>query len=209
MDINQFDWAAKWAVYAPDRIAFAESETQRTLSFGQLHRLGNRLAGHLNRAYGIERGDRIAILAENCLEYLLLFVAAQKTGAILVPLNYRLASAEIDFLLDNAAPRWLVVEAKFRDRAAATTAWARIPHHSSIREVADYCTPDTDRPEDQHFENAAIQADDPLFILYTSGTTGFPKGALYTHRMLFWNSINTALSLIVNTESRTVNCMPP
>ena len=59
------------------------------------------------------------------------------------------------------------------------------------------------------FPSVQVEEDDPVFILYTSGTTGFPKGALYSYKMLFWNSINTAMSLLINTESRTVNCMPP
>jgi len=59
------------------------------------------------------------------------------------------------------------------------------------------------------WESATLQPEVPIFILYTSGTTGRPKGALYTHGMLFWNSINTELSLALTSDSRTINCMPP
>lgn len=206
---NQFDWTAKWAIYSPEQTAFKENETERTLTFDELNRLGNRLAHQITSVYQIKKGDRIAILAENCLEYLILFVAAQKTGCILVPMNYRLASAEIDFLLKNAAPKWGIVESKFHAKTSEAAAWQKIPFKSSLKNLTEFCNINTSKKEDNYFENASIRADDPIFILYTSGTTGFPKGALYTHEMLFWNSINTALSLIVNSESRTVNCMPP
>ncbi|MEL6864547.1 MAG: long-chain fatty acid--CoA ligase [Bacteroidota bacterium] len=207
--INQFDWAEKWATYRPEKTAFKEYETGQSLTFDQLNRLGNQLAHQMSKDYGLSKGDRIAIIAENCLTYLVLFVAAQKTGCILVPLNYRLTSAEIDYLLDNADPRWLIVESKFRAKASATQAWKDIPFKSALEEVVNLKGNKLEQVEDQAFQKVAIQPNDPIFILYTSGTTGFPKGALYTHQMLFWNSINTALSLSINAESCTVNCMPP
>jgi len=207
--LNQFDWAAKWALYSPEKIAFKEFETGKTLTFGELNRLGNRLAHHLTDFYKIQRGDRIAVLAENCLEYLILFAAAQKTGSVIVPLNYRLASAEIDFLLKNSDPQLILSKSKFQAILTATHSYSQIPFRSSIEALADFCDKNTQSPKDEYFRPALVKAEDPIFILYTSGTTGFPKGALYTHKMLFWNSINTALSLNVNTESRTVNCMPP
>ncbi|MEM1318995.1 MAG: long-chain fatty acid--CoA ligase [Bacteroidota bacterium] len=207
--INQFDWAAKWAAYSPQKIAFKEYETGRSLNFTDLNRLSNRLAHWLIRSQGITRGDRIAVLAENCLEYLLLFSAAQKTGAILVPMNYRLAGAEIDYLLKNSAPKLLFYASKFEAKLSDSNVLKNEASRKSIAELRDFCDPAVASPDDKHFKNVALQADDPIFILFTSGTTGFPKGALYTHKMLFWNSINTALSLVVNSDSRTVNCLPP
>lgn len=209
MDMLQTDWAAKWALYSPEKMAIKDYDSNRTLSYRELNGLGNRLANYLNLEYGIQKGDRIAILAENCLEYLILFATAQKTGCILVPLNYRLAGAEIDFLLDNAAPKLVICETKFLSSLQAGRAYQRIPHIWTMEALATYCDPDQLKQEDPPFPSVTLLENDPIFILYTSGTTGFPKGALYTHKMLFWNSINTAMSLIVNTESRTVNCMPP
>lgn len=203
------DWTSKWALYSPNKTALKEYETGRTLTYGQLNRLGNRVAHHLRRAYGVAKGDRVALLAENCIEYVVLFAAAQKLGFILVPLNYRLAAPEIDFLLRNAEPRLVLAEAKYQTLLEGAPALAQIPHQWTLEALANLANPTTDYPDDQHFPAVELTNDDPVFILYTSGTTGFPKGALYTHGMLFWNSINTAISLIVNSESRTLNVMPP
>ncbi|MDZ4680401.1 MAG: long-chain fatty acid--CoA ligase [Saprospiraceae bacterium] len=209
MQIQQQDWASRWALYAPDREALKEFETGRTYTYCELNRLGNRLAHHLTGALGLRSGDRIAVLAENCLEYVALFVAAQKTGLILVPLNYRLAVAEIDYLIGNAAPSLLITEEKFQHLLPDAPAPRLAPHHWNLGTLSQFCASEIELPEDQDFPVTAVEEDHPIFILYTSGTTGFPKGALYTHKMLFWNSINTAMSLIINSESRTVNCMPP
>ena len=207
--INQYDWASKWAVVSPQKIAFKEFETGRTINFLDLNRMGNRLAHQLTKQYQVKKGDRIALLSENCLEHIILLVAAQKTGCILVPMNYRLASEELDYLLNNSTPQVAIVESIFQDKIDAATAYQRIPFTLSLEEVKTSCDTTIHELEDAHFEQVPLQPDDPLFILYTSGTTGFPKGSLYTHQMLFWNSLNTSLSLRITSASRTVTCMPP
>jgi fatty-acyl-CoA synthase len=205
----QQDWAAKWAVYSPGREAFKEYETGRVWTYGQINRLANQLAHHFTSDRGLRPGDRIAILAENCLEYILLFSVAQKTGLTLVPLNYRLAPAEIDYLLRSAEPRLVIGEAKFMQTLEDAPQYALAEQRLPLEALAAWLqTPLADATRD-HFDAIPLEEDHPVFILFTSGTTGFPKGALYTHKMLFWNSINTAMSLILNTESRTVNVMPP
>ena len=203
------DWIARWALYSPNKPAAAEYETRRTITYGTLNRLANRLAHHFTTQYGVKKGDRIALLAENCLEYLILFGVAQKTGCILVPMNYRLAGPEIDYLLQNSEPVLVIGEAKFQSVLESAPTYHQIPNRWSWEALSSYCDADAVTPNDDTFEITPVDEDDPVFILYTSGTTGFPKGALYTHKMLFWNSINTAMSLIVNSESRTVNVMPP
>ncbi len=205
----QYDWTARWALYSPDKTALKEYETGRTLSYGQLNRLGNRLARHLQAVYGVKKGDRVAVLAENCLEYVVLFAAAQKLGFILVPLNYRLAVPELDYLLRNAEPRLAIAEAKYQAAIEAAPAYAATPHHWTMEALAAFADPGLTSRDDADFPAAELADEHPVFLLYTSGTTGFPKGAYYTHGMLFWNSINTAMSLIVNSESRTLNVMPP
>ena len=205
----QPDWASKWAVYSPDKEAFREYETGRVWTYGQINRMANQLAHHFTEDRRLKKGDRIAILAENCLEYILLFSVAQKTGLVLVPLNYRLAPAEIDYLLQAAEPELMIWEEKFSELLEAAPQFHQIAQHLPLAELSAWSAAASIKDVYERFEPVPVEEDDPVFILFTSGTTGFPKGALYTHKMLFWNSINTAMSLLLNTESRTVNVMPP
>lgn len=204
---NQTDWFAKWALYSPDHPAIKELDSGRSIAYGELNRQANFLAEQLTEQVGLQKGDRIAILAENCLELVVLFGMAQKTGCILVPLNYRLASAEIDYLLRTSEPKMAIVQDVFADAFAQTSYHTQIEHHWSWQKMEAILAQTPTRLE--AFPAVELDEDDPIFILFTSGTTGFPKGALYTHKMLFWNSINTAISLIINSESRTINVMPP
>lgn len=204
----QQDWIAKWALYRPDKVAVKEAESGRSYTYSQLDRLSDALCHHLAQQYGVGRGDRIAILAENNIEYIALFAAMQRMGCVLVPLNYRLAHAEIDYLLKDAEPTLTICEEKFEAQLKGAKAFTLLPHYWPLRELIGFCESQKDAAQPS-FPLQLVEEDEPAFILYTSGTTGFPKGAIYSHKMLFWNSINTAMSLIVNTESRTVNVMPP
>ncbi|MCB0641007.1 MAG: acyl--CoA ligase, partial [Phaeodactylibacter sp.] len=208
MQALQQDWIAKWALFSPDNLAVKDFDTGRAFSYFDLNRLANRLAHALQSDWDIQPGDRIAVLAENNLEWIILFSACQKMNAILVPLNYRLAAAEINYLLENSGPKLLITSANFQEKVDQSPA-AQALEQWPLEALSEFCNPELQKPEDRPFPVHPAQEDDPVFILYTSGTTGFPKGALYTHKMLFWNSINTALRLIVNSESRTINVMPP
>ncbi len=205
----QQDWIAKWATYSPAKVAVKEEGSAFELTYAQLNALGNRLTHYLTQTLQLSKGDRIGVISDNCVELILLFVAAQKTGLTLVPFNFRFTSEELDYLLKNAEPKLVIHSQKYESLIKNAASYESIAHHWTIEELHAFCDPAVQKEEDQHFEIIPVDEDDPVFILFTSGTTGFPKGALYTHKMLFWNSINTAMSLIINTESRTINCMPP
>lgn len=199
------DWLSKWAVYSPNHIAIKEYETGKTYTYAELNTAANQLANQLTAEYELRNTDRVAIIAENCAEYVILLSVAQKTGIIIVPLNYRLAVGEIDYLLQNAQPKMVIWEAKFAHLVTSTPTFESIKHQILLEDLASIYQNATQKT----FQAVEIEDNHPAFILYTSGTTGFPKGAIYSHKMLFWNSVNTAISLVINAESRTVNCMPP
>ncbi len=201
------DWTARWAIYSPHKIALKEWESGRTLTYGALNAQGDALASYCSDHFGLKKGDRVAVLADNCLEYVALFAAAQKAGTVLVPLNYRLAPAEIDYQLQNCDPQLVISESKYQSLLDEAPGYIKIKARWSLEELSEYLQESTGKTD--LFPARTLEPDHPVFILYTSGTTGFPKGALYTHGMLFWNSVNTALSLILNSESRTINFMPP
>ncbi len=201
-----FNWLEKLCIYVPDKIALKEFETGRTLTYQQLDNISNRLSRQLTADLGIARGDRIALYADNCLEHFILLFVAQKTGAIIVPLNYRLAAKEIHQVLLDCTPKLLITEEKYLPNVAQFPLPASITHHWTLQELQQVGYAQRDIPES--FTPCSLDEDDAVFILYTSGTTGLPKGVLYSHKMLFWNSINTTMRLDMTTDERTVCVLP-
>ena len=204
---GHYDWAAKWAVYLPNKIAVKEIGSNRALSYARLNTLANLLAHHLAEKLRLQKGDRVAILAENTLEHLIFLSAAQKTGIILVPINFRLTPAEIDYLLGDSAPTAIYYQQRYFEKIAGLPNFKRATHHATLESLSTDLFLKTNE-DVSAFPNRELQPEDPVLILYTSGTTGFPKGALYTHQMMFWNSINTALRLGITDADRTLNVMP-
>ncbi|MCI4667943.1 MAG: o-succinylbenzoate--CoA ligase [Bacteroidia bacterium] len=209
---SQFDWASKWANYRAESIALIEHETNKKYSYFDLNRAGNYWAKKIKESFGLQKGDRLAILGENSAIQLVLFIAAQKSGIILVPMNWRLNPSEISYLLKDAQPKALVAQSHFmerlREKHESKEALAGISYKSTLEEIEKENGIMLASNHSEIFEAVEINENDPIFILYTSGTTGFPKGALYTHKMLFWNSINTALRLDLTSQDITINVMP-
>ena len=105
------DWIAKWAIYSPDKVAISEYETNRTITYKNL----NQKANYLSEKFlsdGYKTGDRIMVIAEHCIEYVVLFSMAQKTGITMVPVNYRLSASEIEYLISNSEPSQIIVRKK-------------------------------------------------------------------------------------------------
>ena len=195
------DWLERNAQYTPDATALVWVPTGERYTYADLHRKGERLAAALADTYGLTAGDRIAVLAANTVEHVLLFVAAQKAGVVLVPLNVRLAPPEVQYLVDDSDPHVLFVADDHAETAQDLDTDAHLVPLEDVEaliasasgETADRATPDME---------------DPLMILYTSGTTGRPKGAVIPHRMLFWNSVNTELRLDLTSQDRSFNAAP-
>ena len=161
------------AEVAPDSIALVDSA--RSLPFGELNRRANRTAAML-AGLGIGRGDRVAVLSENRIEYIELELAAAKLGAILACQNWRLAPPELRHCIDLVEPEVIITSPRHRDLLAR----AEIEGAIRLAFGADYEArlADADPAEPE----VAAEPEDGLFILYTSGTTGLPKGAVLSHR---------------------------
>lgn len=200
------DWIERWAMYSPEKVAISEFETGRSMTYRELHTTSLAVAEFLAQHH-IGKGDRVAMLSENCLEHFFLFAAALKTGCIVVPLNFRLSAPEIEYMLQDSTPTLLVCQEKYLPLVQSCPSAATIPCVLPLGAL-------TTMNFDEHRANRAakvqtvMQETDPVFILYTSGTTGFPKGALYTYQMMFWNAINTALRLNITAEDRTIISLP-
>lgn len=195
------DWIGRWAMYSPDAVAVADEDSGEQVTYAEAHVRIRRLAAVLAQRHHITRRDRVAVLAQNDVTTLLLFFAVQRLGAILVPVNTRLSAREVAHILSDCAPRLVIAESTLAERLPHTEHWAYDGPGGLRSTTLDASLP-SDAPE------SAAQFDDPCLILYTSGTTGAPKGAILSNRMLFWNSVNTGLRLNLVQQDVTITSAP-
>jgi len=206
MNNFQTDWLAKWAKYTPNRMFLREYQRDMQWSYSDFNNRTNALAEYLVSQYKAKKGDRIAIYSKNKSEHVILFLACIKIGALLVPLNFRLMPRELDILINDAEPKLFFYDEDFSDH---------IPKLSSLlkAEVANPLTEITKFLLEDNFINGFTPKEIfgehyPVMILYTAGTTGLSKGVIITHKMLFWNSINTGLRLDVHSSDHTQSFAP-
>ncbi len=200
----ELDWLKRWNLYSPKSIAIQDGDTGREFSYKRLYELTNDAAHLFQSHWGVSKGDRVAVLATNELEYVCIFFALQRLGAILVPINFRLTKREVQHIISDCSPKLILAQEDFLSLVeglpgAARIAYLQGPHGfvSMLEQTAGKA------------EVAFVgEENDPVMILYTSGTTGAPKGAILTHKMLFWNSINTSLRLNISQSDCTVSFLP-
>lgn len=196
------DWLERWNTFSPASVAVTNAETGTTWTYRWLYQASTRLADALER-WGLKPGDRLAVLAASEVEYFPLFFAAQRLGAVLVPLNFRLAARELEHILYDCRPTLLVVHQDFAALAAALTQTpvTRVDFEQVKAVLADESVPHRRRPFATGFEDASM-------VLYTSGTTGAAKGAIITPKMMFWNSVSTGLRLDLTHDDVALSFLP-
>ncbi len=208
MPVPYYDWAAGHAAIRPDAMAQVDIQNGRSYTYAQMDERSARL-GRWLQDRGVGRGDRVAILAYNGPEFFELEFAAGKTGAIMVPLNWRLAQPELDYILGDCAPKVLIHDVEFAEMCDALRDSCTIPHGLTIDvENADnsYDAALASVPPEPAIE--ALTHDDLAMIMYTSGTTGRPKGAMITHRMQLYNCINLGFSSRLSPDTIQLVVLP-
>ena len=201
------DWIGRWGHSFPEKEALVDAIENRRYTYGQLaddtHRLANFLQQHLD----VKQGDRVACLSLNRAEYITLFFALSRLGAILVPLNFRLAPAEFVYFLEDATPKAIFFDKDHLESIGEFKSSVSLDHYvcfddddSRGRSLPDVWETLSIEPPPE----VEIGSDDPQLIIYTSGTTGLPKGVILTHGMLTWNSINTVLGWDMRSEDKTI-----
>ncbi|GAA5138001.1 acyl-CoA synthetase [Pseudonocardia adelaidensis] len=191
-------WPTRRARIAPDRPALVEGE--RTVTYAELADRTARLASVL-AGRGVRPGDRVAYLGVNAISVFETYFATWLLGAIAVPLNYRLAAAEIRYMLEDSGAALLVHSADTDALAGATGLAAPVLRVGPEYEAAVVAA-------DPLAEPPAVTLDDPAILLYTSGTTGRPKAAVLTHGNLTWNTINQLAHVDVLSTDRAL-CISP
>jgi len=195
-DAGLGSWPARRAAISPDRVALVFGEERTT--YAQLHERILRVAGHLHEA-GVRRGDRVAYLGPNHPAFVETMFATYRLGGVFVPLNFRLASPEIDYMLEHSGARVLVYAPECAPVVRGSTRVAAVPTVVTLADHAAWLAATAPATA-----AVAVAADDAACILYTSGTTGRPKGAVLTHGNVIWNCYNLLVSVDVASDEITL-----
>jgi len=202
---NIASWIAHWAAAAGDRTAVVDPEGH--LDYRSLADRARRLSGWL-RAHEIRPGDRVALLLENGRVYLESVIALAQVGAIGLPVNWRLSPREIAFLLDDSACTLVIHATEFSELVAASAARSQAsPRTLEVGDARDaYEKALAESQPNPDIEDLSGEA--PMTLMYTSGTTGQPKGALLPHRKTLYNSINAQHYFGIREDDRVLAMTP-
>jgi len=194
----------------PDKVGARDS--RRAMTFKQWNeracRLGNGLTG-----LGLAKGDRVALLAYNCVEWMEMYVALAKAGLIAVPLNFRLVGPEIRYIAEHCGARALIVQNALVERVEELRGSLDIPDkawiHIGDRTPAGWNGYESliARAPDAE-PRAGVQPLDTWALMYTSGTTGRPKGAIRNHQGSALISLVTALDMGLASSDTALLVMP-
>jgi fatty-acyl-CoA synthase len=175
----------------PQKTALVYVPTGVRYSYAELDAHARRMAALWCGPLGLAKGDRIGILAHNSVEYVSAFFAAGKSGVVLVPLNARQTAHELEFVVEDAGLSALLYEMEFEALARELqSARPALKLQSLEGKAWDAAIANVN----ENFASVACTPEDVYCLLYTSGTTGRPKGVMLPHRMIVWNAYNTAIS---------------
>ncbi len=215
--INVGEWIAKWARIQPDKPAVISDGTIYT--YKQLDIRVNKLS-HFFLDKGIKKGDRVAVLLHNCKEYIEIFFAISRIGGILVPLNWRLAIPELEFIIQDSGTDFIIFEDEFLENAEqlrkkipistcmTCSAKNKNTTNAEMPWLADYESSISPYPETEPIMQSSSGENDPHILMYTSGTTGLPKGAVLSHRKTFFNVLNASFYFDLSRKDTAIIARP-
>jgi fatty-acyl-CoA synthase len=206
LPVRHYDWIAHFARRTPDKLAVVDLASERRLSYAQFDARISHLATHLRDGVKIARGDRVAVLALNTTDTLEVQFACGRIGAVFLPLNTRLTVPELSYIVGDAAPKLMIHDAELADIALAVAKLCKVTSALLLGPNGSYETAiSAAKPLDQA---EIVTLDDMSTIMYTSGTTGQPKGAIITHGMTFWNCVNLGGPAYISPSSVLLTALP-
>ncbi|MEI7444252.1 MAG: long-chain-fatty-acid--CoA ligase [Burkholderiales bacterium] len=187
MEISTLDMSRRQARERPQSVAWAAPDHAWT--FGEVETLTNRLA-HALAAHGVDRGDRVACLTRHQPECAMLVLAAQKIGAVCMPVNWRLAAPEVRYIVDDGQAKVMLADPEFEPVVAALDVPSLTVRLATRPGGALPVWRDWIAAQPEHDPGFAPGPDDIALQLYSSGTTGLPKGVELSHRAMAHSHIN-------------------
>ena len=210
--INIGDWIRKWSCLQPHKRALIFED--RPFTYQEIHLRTNQLC-HFLLALGVQKGDRVSVLLYNGPQYLEMFFALSKIGAILVPLNWRLAGPELEFIIKDSGTRMIVFDPGFKEVITSIRPHLNLSNgdYISVESPSPTWAKDYERgllacPVKEPHLQVSIGDEDPHILMYTSGTTGIPKGAILSHRKTFFNALNADLVYHLTSEDIMIVSRP-
>ncbi len=212
--MNVGNWALKRALFplTKDKTAFISGD--KSYTYTEFNRRVNRVANGLIKQ-GLKKGDRVAVLFFNCIEFMEVYFACAKTGFIFIPLNFRLTPGELESIFSDTNPQALYFHSEFGATVGELINLYREPIGvlATVGEpVPEFATPYEEwiSKFEEHEPEVPEppDMDDPQMIMYTSGTTGRAKGAVLPHRKTFWNTFNDSLELLFDIDSISLVSIP-
>ncbi len=198
------DYLARRELYSPNKLAFIDAgkSPEWRLTFRDANCRANKLANWL-KSQGVEKGDRIAIIARDGYEHLDVFFACSKLGAIHTALNWRLNWHELLEIFQYTNPKILIYSDDFKDNVANLIT----NYHLPILHIDGDGLPDS-LPFESTLQSASdsavtcpsLEAEDIAALIFTGGTTGLPKAAEVSHRMIAWNTLNTVIHDVTHND---------
>ena len=188
---------AKTASIDPDKVALIDVPNDRRLTFGELEIRVKQLGHVLTSVFNLDKGERVAILSRNCIQYMEIMFASFRTGMIALPLNWRLSEAELLRVLEDGEPAFVFFSPEYETLAndlstqftrAQLIGFSDSAQSSYERLIA--ASPAATEP----ICCDTVGNHDPALILYTGGTTGRSKGALHSHHSLFMGMVNQTVA---------------
>ena len=200
------DWIAHNALNLPNKTATIELPSGREETYAQMHDRVGRIADWL-KGLGVERGDRVGVLALNSIDTLDIIFATWRIGAVHLALNFRLTPSELDYIIGDAEPKVLIADVELADSVSALS--VEIEH---IIET-DGLGGDTDfeartRDAEPVTEMVELEPEDQCMLMYSSGTTGLPKGVIITCGMMLWAQVNAGAAMGCTQDMVSLAVMP-
>ncbi|MFV2089366.1 MAG: long-chain fatty acid--CoA ligase [Pseudomonadales bacterium] len=182
------DWIGHNAANVPENFATVELPSGRSQTYAQMHERVGRVAAWLV-SLGVERGDRVGVLALNSIDTLDIIFATWRIGAVHLALNFRLTPGELDYIIGNAEPSVLIYDSSLPATVESLT--VTVEHLVDLDGQGGECAYESAIVERKPIlEMVALEPEDQCMLMYSSGTTGLPKGVIITHRMMLWAQFN-------------------
>ncbi len=220
MNSDAFDWVSSHADRTPEKTALVNTATGDERTYEAFDRRASQVAEMLTEMPGIDSGSRVALLSRNSMAYFEVLYGCAKAEAMYVALNWRLAPPELAYIIDDADPTVLLYDPEFTETVDAVREEADITQFITLPDPVEGTQPEPHNERDIAYETALDETTgerrnmptrdrtETWGLVYTSGTTGRPKGVRQTFDMVRYNYLNIGIPIDLTADDTTLNVLP-